>query len=239
MLVADIYPIRIPLDYEVINQPQREERLYRTGFTSTHSQDTIDFNKTLLNSQAEHHRNKYERTNFRKGQVKAKGSQSLLQAKGTEVLESLRNSTSKAKESGGKEQFEGEEGSCGLEERRVSTSQGRKYNLFVTKKIDKYLPYEELKEHKKLQKTRNTRDYFNTTVRRAPKNRKEAEEVARELTPEELKLVSINNKIISFGRVFIRSRVEKEFIIGNGTEAALIVQLHQNLNDAKKQAFLT
>jgi hypothetical protein len=37
--------------------------------------------------------------------------------------------------------------------------------------------------------------------------------------------------------VFIHSRVEKEFIIGNGTEAALIVQLHQS-SDPKKHAFL-
>jgi hypothetical protein len=65
--------------------------------------------------------------------------------KATEGLESLRNSTGKAKESRERLDANGEGTSCGLRERRESGSQSRKYNLFVTKKIDKYLPYEELK----------------------------------------------------------------------------------------------
>jgi hypothetical protein len=89
LVVAETYTIRIPVDYEVANQPQ-QERLFRTGFSSAHSssQPALDFNRTLLNSQAEQHRGKYERALFRSGKGgkgKGKGSQSVLQreAKGT------------------------------------------------------------------------------------------------------------------------------------------------------------
>jgi hypothetical protein len=141
--VAETYSVRVPVDYEVINQPQ-QERLYRTGFISAHttSQPTMDFNRTLLNTQNQKHRGKYDGLHFRRG--KNKGSESLMQRepKVTEALESLRNSTGKGKESRERLEADGEGTSCGLRERRESGSQGRKYNLFVTKKIDKYLPYE-------------------------------------------------------------------------------------------------
>jgi hypothetical protein len=100
LLITDTYSIRIPVDYEVSQSTLKEDRLYRTGFNSTHTaSQEIDFNKTILNCKAEQHRSKYERINFRKGTPKNKSSQSLFQRdlKGTEVLESLRNSTSKAK----------------------------------------------------------------------------------------------------------------------------------------------
>jgi hypothetical protein len=45
-------------------------------------------------------------------------------------------------------------------------------------------------------------------VHRQPKNRKEAEEVERELTPEELKMVIIGDKVVSFGRLFVNSKAE-------------------------------
>jgi hypothetical protein len=50
--------------------------------------------------------------------------------------------------------------------------QNSKYDLFVSKKIDKYLPYDDTKDLKKLQKIKNNKDYFNQQIRRCPKNRK-------------------------------------------------------------------
>lgn len=54
-----------------------------------------------------------------------------------------------------------------------------------------------------------------------------------------MKQITINEKIINFGRIFIKSKVEKEFIISNNTEAAIIVQLHQNTSDQKKLSILS
>lgn len=52
-------------------------------------------------------------------------------------------------------------------------------------------------------------------MHRQAKNRKEAEEIERELTPEELKLITIGEKVVSFGRLFVKSHASTEWTIMN------------------------
>lgn len=102
---------------------------------------------------------------FRRLQVKAKSSTSLFNP--SETVNSIRNSSSFKKD---KTYNDSVDNSAALEDKTPS-SHHKKYPLFVTRKIDKYQPFQELRENNKLQKTRNYRDYFGQ-VHRQPKNRK-------------------------------------------------------------------
>lgn len=61
------------------------------------------------------------------------------------------------------------------------------------------------------------KENLTTIVHRQPRNRKEAEEIERELRPEELKLIVIADKIVSFGRLFVKSQATADWTITNQT----------------------
>jgi hypothetical protein len=50
-------------------------------------------------------------------------------------------------------------------------------------------------------------------IRRVAKNRKEMEDINKELTGETLKNIVINQKIINFGKLFVKSREERDFVV--------------------------
>jgi hypothetical protein len=102
-------------------------------------------------------------------QVKSKSSLSLFQP---QTNTSLRNSSTRIRENISKEEKEED---CLLNEKRMPSAHSKKYPLFVTRKIDKYYPFQEVSETKKLQKLKNCKDYFGNQAHRQSKNRKEAE----------------------------------------------------------------
>lgn len=89
----------------------------------------------------EKNKKKYAVPAFRRLQVKAKSSLSLFQAPQTNS--EIRNSTTKIKENFTK--VDASEDNCMLPERRMPSAHTKKYPLFVTRRIDKYQPFQDQK----------------------------------------------------------------------------------------------
>lgn len=52
-----------------------------------------------------------------------------------------------------------------------------------------------------------------------------------ELKGESLKLIKINTKNISFGKMFVGSRMQKEFVVENDTEYSIEVKLKEGATE--------
>lgn len=167
LTVAEIYRIKVPVEYEVI--PQQKGTFLTTAFQE---KTDSNFNAYTTIQQVDQNKNKkkYGVTAFRRGPVKNKSSISLFQ--GPLTHSSLRNSSAtKIRDHCFMENQTEED--CLVNERRAPSAYSKKYPLFVTRKIDKYQPFLESRESKKLQKSKNCKDYFACQIYRFPKNRKE------------------------------------------------------------------
>lgn len=141
----------------------------------------------------------------------------------TEIFDNGDNSTRKKKKINSAEIQQLEEqcqNSSTVKENRIALPQPKE-NLFVTKKIDKYEPYSQGHNTRKLLKSKTSKDFFSNVPKRQPRNRREAEEISMELKGESLKLIKINTKNISFGKMFVGSRMQKEFVVENDTEYSI------------------
>jgi hypothetical protein len=52
-------------------------------------------------------------------------------------------------------------------------------------------------------------------------------------------MITIGEKVVSFGRLFIKSCSQAEWTIINETNAAILVQLKDNTSDSKKSTMLS